>query len=424
VATSKQAETQDADQRATAARRALASAGLTNHSGPTDWQHRPLARAALNEANDLSREVYCVLGVPVDAIDMSAVVTSIERAAANSAPFVISTFNVNYLVISLSDPKFRESLLLSDLCTADGMPIVWIAKLLGIPVKKRVAGSDIFEALKARPENRQRLNVFIFGESQDIAAAVCRKLSETPTALGCVGWMSPIYGTVEELSQDHFVDAINSSKADFVVVALSAKKGVSWVERNHHRLRSPIRANFGATIKFQADVVRRAPDILRKFGLEWLWRIKEEPHLWSRYLRDGSVLLRLLLTHVLPLAIRARWLQLSLARRGRHLLIESVHGADTVTLKLCGHAVAEHVHDAISCFSDAMATRKEIIIDFASTRAVDARFFGLLLMLRKQLKARGSVPKLINISPQSRRLFRLQGLGYLLTAGSDRAVAE
>ena len=107
--------------------------------------------AAATSHDDLSREVYCILGIPIDAIEMPAVLRSIDAAAATRAPFVISTPNLNFLVNSQTDPEFRESLLLSDLCPPDGMPIVWIARLLGIPIKKRIAGSDIFEALKSRP---------------------------------------------------------------------------------------------------------------------------------------------------------------------------------------------------------------------------------------------------------------------------------
>ena len=90
--------------------------------------------------DDLSREVYCILGIPIDAIEMSAVLRIIGMAAANRAPFVISTPNLNFLVNSQSDAEFRESVLLSDLCPADGMPIVWIARLMGIPIN---AGSQV-----------------------------------------------------------------------------------------------------------------------------------------------------------------------------------------------------------------------------------------------------------------------------------------
>src|SRR5476649_1605292 len=107
-------------------------------------------------SDDLTRDVYGVLGIPIDVIEMSKAVCRIEAAAAGSFPFLISTANLNFLVTSRSDAGFRESLLRSDLCTADGMPIVWIARLLGVPIKGRIAGSDIFEAIKSA-KNKLRL---------------------------------------------------------------------------------------------------------------------------------------------------------------------------------------------------------------------------------------------------------------------------
>ena len=127
------------------------------------------SKPAAATSDDLSREVYCILGMPIDAIEMPAVMQSIEMAATKAAPFVVSTPNLNFLVNSQNDPEFRESLLLSDLCPADGMPIVWIARLTGVPIKHRTAGSDIFEALKARPRPKRPLKVFLFGAKESVA---------------------------------------------------------------------------------------------------------------------------------------------------------------------------------------------------------------------------------------------------------------
>ena len=282
-------------------------------------------------ADDLSREVYCILGMPIDAIEMPAVMQSIETAAANAIPFIISTPNINFLVNSQKDPEFREPLLLSDLCPPDGMPIVWIARLMGLPIKHRIAGSDIFEALKARLRPDGPLKVFLFAAKERVTAQAARTLSATPE-LSCVAWISP--------------------------------------------------------------------------G----WRG------WKRYFHDGSLLLYLMLTRVLPLAINAQWLRRKY-QRGRHdLVIEQVHGSDSVTLSLSGFALASHVDEVISCFREAVATEKQIVIDFSETCAVDARFLGLLLMLRKQLTARNSVLRFMGISRRLERMFRLNGLGYLLPA--------
>src|ERR1700689_4754785 len=80
--------------------------------------------------DDLSRKVYCVLGIPIDAIEMPALLRAVESAAAEKAAFLISTPNLNYLIKSRRDPEFRETVLLSELCPTDGMPIIWIARLL------------------------------------------------------------------------------------------------------------------------------------------------------------------------------------------------------------------------------------------------------------------------------------------------------
>lgn len=397
--------TQRSSTRAEAPGSGVASPGV-DHG--VDWN----STAAIPD--DLSREVYCILGMPIDAIEMPAVLRSIEKAAANAAPFVISTPNLNFLVTSQQDSEFRDSLLLSDLCPADGMPIVWIARLTGIPIKHRIGGSNVFEELKSRRNSEPPLKVFLFGATESVAAAAARALNVNPAALSCVGWACPGFGSLEELSADPLIDRVNSSNANFLVAALGAKKGQLWLQRNHRRLRIPIRAHLGAVINFQACTVKRAPYLLQKLGLEWLWRIKEEPHLWRRYWHDGLVLLRLTVTHVVPLAIRARSLRRRCEHNGHDLVIKQASQLDCVTLSLSGFAIASHAGKAISCFRDAMTTKKQVMIDFSETCAIDARFLGLLLMLKKQLMAQDSDLKLSGISRQMARTFRLNGLEYLL----------
>jgi N-acetylglucosaminyldiphosphoundecaprenol N-acetyl-beta-D-mannosaminyltransferase len=381
--------------------------------------HDPSAVASAAQADDLSRNVYCVLGMPIDAIDMATVLRRIEAAAERRAPFLISTPNLNFLVKCRSDLAFRESILDSDLCPADGMPIVWIARLTGVPINKRISGSDIFEALKA--PGRRRLTVFLFGGAQGAAAAAARTLNDRPTWLRCVGSMDPGFGTVDEMSRTNIIDMVNSSHADFLAVSLGAKKGQLWLRRNHEHLTIPVRAHLGATINFQAGTIRRAPPSVRAWGLEWLWRIREEPYLWTRYWNDGWVLLRLLLTRVLPLAIVNRWHRLRWQRQGQDLVIKIAQNRESVMISLYGVAVEQHVAKAISCLREGLTGRqKAIIIDLSDTQVIDSRFFGLLLMLRKRLRGQGASLKFIGASRTIARLFHLNELGFLLA--SDQTI--
>jgi N-acetylglucosaminyldiphosphoundecaprenol N-acetyl-beta-D-mannosaminyltransferase len=148
---------------------------------------------------------------------------------------------------------------------------------------------------------------------------------------------------------------------------------------------------------------------VRKLGLEWLWRIKEEPYLWRRYWNDGRAMLRLLFTHVLPFAFWTWWLR-SRSECRDDLIITQVHGSGTVTLSLSGPANAQYVNKAIPAFREATATGKQITLDFSNVRAIDARFLGLLLMLKKKLKADGTVPNFKGVSPLLQRIFCLSGL--------------
>jgi N-acetylglucosaminyldiphosphoundecaprenol N-acetyl-beta-D-mannosaminyltransferase len=379
----------------------------------------PDVRAIAGKAQlgDFSRAVYCVLGMPIDVINMAAVLRRMDAAVADRATLLLSTPNLNFLVNSRSDPEFRESLLDSDLCPADGMPIVWIARFIGVPIKQRVSGSDMFEALKQRCA--RQLSVFLFGGAQGAAAAAARALNGASIGLRCAGWIDPGYGAVDEMSRDDIIDNVNSSDADFLAVSLGAKKGQLWLQRNHYRLTIPVRAHLGATINFQAGTVKRAPLSVRAWGLEWLWRIKEEPHLWRRYWQDGRVLLRLLVSRVLPLAIANRWHRLRCARGPQGLLIKTAQHRESVVIRFCGDAIEQHISKAITVLRKASAGRKKVIIDLSATRLIDSRFFGLFLMLRKHLKARGAKLTFIGVPRALERMFRLNGVGFLLATAQQ-----
>jgi N-acetylglucosaminyldiphosphoundecaprenol N-acetyl-beta-D-mannosaminyltransferase len=365
-------------------------------------------------SDDLAREVYGVLGIPVDVIDMAAVLRKIDVAASGKSPFLLSTPNLNFLVTSRLDPEFRESLLISDLCPADGMPIVWIARLLGVPIKARIAGSDIFETLKSTRDSTRHLKVFLFGGAEGAAATACEKLNSEDGGMTCVGSFYPGFCTVDEMSTDAIIETVNSSNAEFLAAALGAKKGQAWLLRNHDRLSIPVRVHLGAAINIQAGTIKRAPLGMRKWGLEWLWRIKEEPKLWRRYWDDGFVLLELVLTRVIPLLILARWYRLKWGRKGRDLLIERAEDHKSVILSINGDANGRNIGNAVSSFQEAAAVTKHIVINFTDTRLIDTRFLGLLLMLSKHLKGQHLHLTFTGVSPRIAGIFRLNGFEFLL----------
>ena len=362
-------------------------------------------------ADDLSREVYCLLGMPVDAIDMESVVRRIDAAADSGRRLFLSTPNLNFLVNCQSDMEFRETLLMSDLCPPDGMPIIWLGRLLGVPFGERIAGADIFAALKGARSPDRPLKLFLFGGAEGVAAAASEALNAEQGGVRCVGWHYPGFRPVEDLSDDATIGAINASEADFLVAALSSRKGQLWLKRNSGRLRVPVRSHLGAALNFAAGTVKRAPSILGKMGFEWAWRIKEEPYLWRRYWNDGKAFLQLVVSRALPL-VRYRLGTRTLAQAP--LNFEAAGQDGNTTLKICGAAVEAKVQTVIPAFQNALSGSQRLVVDLSGTGVIDLRFLGLLLVVRKVAKENNVELIVTGASSGLARVFRLNGVEFLL----------
>jgi N-acetylglucosaminyldiphosphoundecaprenol N-acetyl-beta-D-mannosaminyltransferase len=363
----------------------------------------------------LAREVYCVLGIPIDAVTMVGALRHIKRAATSQIPYLVSTANLNFLISSRRDAEFRESLLRSDLCVADGMAVVWIARFLGIPLQERVTGADMFAALKTESSD-EPMRVCLFGGNQGIAATAAAKLNAQPGGLTCVGAIDPGIGTVEDLSHSALLNEINASEAQLLAISLGAKKGQSWLLRNHDLLRVPVRLHFGAAINFEAGAVRRAPQFMRRAGLEWLWRIKEEPYLWARYAHDGIALLTLLLTRIAPLALSHLRHRLVDRLREDGLNISHSQELDKVVLRLSGEATARTVAEARRSFERALRAGNSVALDCSELNVVDARFLGMLMEFHRQLRNRALHLHLFNAPRRVATALRQNGLSALLSA--------
>jgi N-acetylglucosaminyldiphosphoundecaprenol N-acetyl-beta-D-mannosaminyltransferase len=325
---------------------------------------------------DFERDVHCLLGLPIDAIDLAGAERRIRAAAAARMPCFMSTPNVNFVIESRSDRAFRNAVLHSDLSVADGMPLVWLARLIGIPMHERVAGANLFEALRAgggRP-----LRVYFFGGPDGVAEAAGRRLAHEAKGLVCVGYESPGFGSLDEMSGEETIRRINASNADLLVVSLGARKGQAWIERNRARLNVPVISHLGAVLHFAAGTVARAPVWMQKAGLEWLWRIKEQPGLWRRYLGDGLALAKLLVVRVIPYAWTVR---MHKRRPPAEARIEACEEEHAYTIVLQGAWTRSNIAVLRWCFSQAAQARKDVRLDMRAVSHVDSAFVGLVLLL-------------------------------------------
>lgn len=365
------------------------------------------------------RRVFCLLGAPLDIVDMAGLEASVREAASRRQPFLLSTPNVNFLALGRRSPALRRSLVESDLCVADGMPLVWMARLLGVPLRERVAGSDLFERLTGPAPGTEPLRVFFFGGDDGAAERAAADLAGRGDGAVAAGWLNPGRGDVAELSQDEIFVAMNRSGADMLVVALGAEKGQAWLLANRHRIDIPVRSHLGAVVNFVAGTVRRAPAPLRKAGLEWAWRIREEPHLWRRYAGDALSLARPLLTQVLPYAL---WLRLRRRRRARTgFRFDFETKPDRLTCRLEGHASGSGFVAVLRRAEEALDEGRRIVFDLAGLEGADPEVFGSLLLLDREAERHGASLHLEGLTPTLLRLFRWNGLaGWANARRQDR----
>ncbi len=367
-------------------------------------------------STDFQRPVYCILGLPFDAISMEQATAKIIDAARSQQRCFFSTPNLNFSVASLDGGEFRDSVIRSDLSVADGMPLVWIAKLLGLPIKERVAGSTLFEALRNRPG--KVLLVYFFGGPDGVAEIAASKLNASASGLVCVGYKSPGFASIEEMSSDAIIDDINDSKADFLVVALGAKKGQAWIEHNLSRLQVPVVSHLGAVVNFVAGTIKRAPTWVGQLGGEWLWRIKEEPTLWKRYFNDGLRLLKLMTQHVIPCAIAVRLYKRDSEALANARLALAVQGSNC-TITASGAWEESNLQPLREAFTSATATPFHIHIDFSEVTYIDSACIGLLMLLyghQSKIKYEFS---LSNVRPEVQRLLHLFCAAYLLEQSDE-----
>lgn len=340
---------------------------------------------------DFQRKVYSVLGLPFDALVMSEAVACVQFSIDEQQSCFISTPNLNFLKTSQSDTLFRKSVINSDLSLADGMPLIWIARLLRIPLIERVPGSGLIEALMCSgPKGGNPVKVFLFGGEDGVADLACEKLDKNPCGICCAGSLNPGFGSVEEMSEPGIIECINKSDADFVIVSLGAQKGQEWIERNRHQLDAPVISHLGAVVNFLAGTVDRAPVSWQRFGLEWLWRIKEEPTLWKRYFSDGLAFLKLLCYQVLPYALLICRKQRLISTAPPFSIDVMKSGAKT-TLSINGLVTSEHVQSVRDLFMELVPGEGEICIELADTAIIDASFCGLVMILYKHVGERLSL---------------------------------
>ena len=244
-----------------------------------------------------------IAGVAVDTLDAAAATDLVASKIGGPRVFQIATINLDFLVRAQRDVSVMRMFRRSDLNIPDGAPVVWLGRLLGAPIPERVAGSDlIYPLLEAAAAKGAR--VFLLGGEDGVAVAAAARMQEAYPGLLIAGTYEPPRTQVEQMDNEGIVQRLVDTKADILLVALGHPKQERWIDLNRDRLPVSIAIGVGCVFDLLAGRQHRAPAWMRGVGLEWLFRLLQEPRrLAGRYATDAAWLV--------PLGARTLWARLS-----------------------------------------------------------------------------------------------------------------
>ena len=195
------------------------------------------------------------------------------------------TPNVDHVVLADEDARMRQAYSATDLSLVDGMPVLWAAKALGVPLPQKISGSDLLLPLIERAA-QSGWRVYFLGGREGVAESAKEILERDYPGLRVVGTSSPMIDLDATPSdQKDIVAAVQAARPHLLFLALGAPKQEIWAHRIRELVRPAVIVCVGASLDFVAGVVRRAPRWMSENGLEWLFRLAQEPRRMSqRYL--------------------------------------------------------------------------------------------------------------------------------------------
>jgi N-acetylglucosaminyldiphosphoundecaprenol N-acetyl-beta-D-mannosaminyltransferase len=235
-----------------------------------------------------------LFGMTINALSMTETIDAVlgwARTPRGASCRFVVTPNVDHAVMYQSDDRLRQAYSAASLVLADGAPVVLAARLLGRGLPERVAGSDLAPALFTRIKPAAPLKVFLLGAAPGVADRAAANIEARWPGVEVVGTLSPPLGFERDPAENNrILAAVAEAQPDVLLVGLGAPKQELWIHAHADRLQAKVALCIGATIDFLAGEKRRAPQWMRRAGLEWLHRLSTEPRrLAKRYLRDAWI---------------------------------------------------------------------------------------------------------------------------------------
>jgi N-acetylglucosaminyldiphosphoundecaprenol N-acetyl-beta-D-mannosaminyltransferase len=353
------------------------------------------------------RQTVGILGIPIDNLDTAATLERLDQFVQERRFHQVATANVDFLINAMHDQELRQILREADLVTPDGMPVVWASRLLGVPLAERVTGADIVPKLAALAA-KKGYRVYMLGARPEVAQRAKGRLEQANPGIQIVGCVSPQLSPLLAMDSATLLDDIRKAKPDILLVAFGNPKQEKWIHLHRDHLRDvPICIGIGGTFDFLAGETSRAPGWMQRFGMEWLYRLAQEPkRLWRRYTNDFVHFTRFL---------ARQWWATRAQQKGADGHIHTKRVDDFTIVIVEGALGPLQLMEFKEAAQEALDNSPHLILDMSSGNRLDLAALGTLVNLAKRANHIGREVRLFGAGSA------LQGL--LRTIRADEVLA-
>ena len=356
-----------------------------------------LIGAPSGEASAPPRRRIAISGVRIDDLSMDQTVEMIDHFIEDGGFHQIATANVDFLTKALADSDLLTTLHGCDLVLADGMPLVWCSRLMGVPLQQRVTGADLLPRLLELSARKHR-RIFLLGASEERSRVAMERIeSDFPSAVIC-GRHSPPFAPLDQMNDEPILAAIEAAKPDILLVAFGNPKQEKWICKHRERLTVPVCIGVGASIDFLSGKQSRAPLWMQRSGLEWLFRWANEPRrLTVRYADNALFLIRHLSVQLLTTALQPR--------PSGESVVSCLWSGDALTVTVSGRfsgSAVEQVMEAVrNCGPQAA-----LILDLSLSTSIAPDASGAIAHLSHERALMGHKLWIVGETPGLRKALR------------------
>ncbi len=341
------------------------------------------ATPAVEQGTRSGKLPTALLGIPFDNLTISEALDRIDNMVASRDPHYVVTANVDFCVQSFEDVELRRILVEAHLTLCDGTPLLWASRLFGNPLPERVAGADLVPMLITRASEKG-YRIFFLGGAPHVTEQAVQRLERLYPQVVIAGHYSPPFQPLLDMNHDEIVERIRAARPDLLFVSFGCPKAEKWMAMHYRRLGVPVSIGVGATIDFLAGNVRRAPNWMQRAGLEWLFRMAQEPRrLCGRYMKD--------LRRVGWPLLSQFYLQCATSPRHRKCSRAAITASEPTWVRVQAPEQLDHA----SLLNDAnvwdRVQSKHCLLDVSNVAFIDSTGLAALLRLRSRLAPRSLV---------------------------------